>query len=74
MKFAEDDGRRLRRTSMRKDSIQNNGIVTDLASDHKGVSDSSLGAALDIVKECDRNLFINLVNEISMHCENENDV
>lgn len=71
MKFADDDGRRLKNGHMRKSSIQNEGVVNDLVSEHKGVSDSSLRTAVGTVKEGKDDLFVKIVKEINEHCKNQ---
>ena len=49
LKFSKD-GRRLKSRRMRKGSIQNDDVVTDLASAHSDVADSSLDIALETLQ------------------------
>ena len=70
MEFAED-GRRIKSKRMRTDSNHNDDVVVDLASEHEGVSDSSLSVALGTVKDGESKMFRTLVSEVNEHCKNE---
>lgn len=70
LEFAKD-GRRLKSRRMRKGSIQNDDVVTDLASAHSDVADSTLDIAMGAIKEGKGDLFIKLVNEIHDHCKSK---
>lgn len=54
---------------MRKESIRDENVVSDLVSEHKGVSDTSLEAALGTVKEGGKELFVEILNEINAQCK-----
>ena len=70
LKFGKD-GRRLKNRRMRKGSIQNDDVVTDLASAHSDVADSSLDIALGTIKEGKSDLFRKLLTEIHNYCKNK---
>ena len=65
----DKDGRRLKSRRLRKGSIQNDDVVTDLASAHSDVVDSTLDITMGAVKEDKSDLFIKLVDEIHDHCK-----
>ena len=69
MKFAEGDGRRLKDGHMRKEPVRDKNVVSDLVSEHKGVSDTSLETALGTVKDGGKELFVELLNEINTYCK-----
>ena len=70
LKF-DKDGRRLKSRRMHKGSIQNDDVVSDLASAHSDVADSSLYTALGAVKEGKSDMFKKLVNEIHDYCKSK---
>lgn len=66
MEFARDDERRLKNTKMRRGDIPTDDVVADLAS-VPGISDTSLDAALDAVKEGEMDSFMGHVKDICAH-------
>lgn len=74
LKFGKDDERISANMEMRRESTHKDGVVSDLSSSHKYMSESLLNTALDAVKSEQSSLFIKLLNDIDEYCKSEQPV